>query len=372
MYSLKLLAISLVLTLSVSACVAPKTNRVKLDDGAVANEARKQRELAIKIYSDQDERLYKIAWPLLRANADLCEDNIKNSFGFMESNIYYYKDEGMQQAARSVLELDSHVRFKAIVDNSPIQKAGIQVGDKIKKINGTVVPATKGASKIMADIFKTDADKVIWEFEIENESGDTAMYSVTSDQVCDYGVSLTEDDTVNAYADGNNIFITQGMMRFATTEKELSLVVGHEVAHNIMGHIDAKTTNYVLGTVLDILVAAAIGVDTGNAFGNAAAGAYSQDFEAEADYVGLYLMVKTGYELEGSADFWRKMAAIHPGNIASNHSSSHPATPERFLAIEKSVEEINNKIANNQPLEFELKPREEVAESPSDKLGFGS
>ena len=54
-----------------------------------------------------------------------------------------------------------------------------------------------------------------------------------------------------------------------------------------MGHMDKKQSNYMLGTLLD-LVAAANGINTRGTFGSTGASAFSQDFEAEADYVALY------------------------------------------------------------------------------------
>ena len=44
------------------------------------------------------------------------------------------------------------------------------------------------------------------------------------------------------------------------------------------------------------------------------------------------------------------MASIHPGNIQSNHMASHPATPERFLALEQTVFEIKEKLIQGKPL----------------------
>jgi predicted Zn-dependent protease len=110
----------------------------------------------------------------------------------------------------------------------------------------------------------------------------------------------------------------------------------------------------MLGTLLD-LAAAANGINTRGTFGNAGASAFSQDFEAEADYVALYYMNAAGLPLEGVANFWREMAAEHPRSIGSNHSASHPATSERFLAISKTIDEINNKIAAGEPLTPNLK-----------------
>ena len=66
-------------------------------------------------------------------------------------------------------------------------------------------------------------------------------------------------------------------------------------------------------------------------------------------------MNAAGLPLDGAANFWRQMAAEHPSNIRSNHSASHPATSERFLAISKTIEEINYKIANGKPVTPNLK-----------------
>ena len=45
-----------------------------------------------------------------------------------------------------------------------------------------------------------------------------------------------------------------------------------------------------------------------------------------------------------------RMAVIHPASIETNHSSTHPSTPERFVALESAVEEIRAKLNAGQPL----------------------
>ena len=103
-------------------------------------------------------------------------------------------------------------------------------------------------------------------------------------------------------------------------------------------------------TIFDIAAAANGGKYSGQLWEWGGAQAFSQDFESEADYVALYYMNAAGLALEGTANFWREMAAEHPSSIGSNHSASHPATSERFLAISKTIEEINHKIATDQPV----------------------
>ena len=120
-----------------------------------------------------------------------------------------------------------------------------------------------------------------------------------------------------------------------------------------MNHIDAKTTNYIAGSVLDVIVSTATGVGTQGTFGKAGAQAFSKDFEAEADYVGLYILASTKAEIEKAPTFWRRMAALHPGAV--NHAGTHPATPERFVAMEQTIKEIRGKQKAGKPLRPEMK-----------------
>jgi hypothetical protein len=40
------------------------------------------------------------------------------------------------------------------------------------------------------------------------------------------------------------------------------------------------------------------------------------------------------------------MGVKHPGSINKNHAASHPSSPERFVAIDGTIEEINQKKTN--------------------------
>jgi predicted Zn-dependent protease len=142
------------------------------------------------------------------------------------------------------------------------------------------------------------------------------------------------------------------MMRFVEDDLELSLVISHELAHNVMNHVGAKKKNLILGTLLDI-IAAGLGVNTQGVFGTLGVQAYSKEFEEEADYVGLYIMALSGLDIENAPNFWRRMAAVHSDSIS--YATTHPSTPHRFVLLEKTVQEINQKITSDVPLKPELK-----------------
>jgi predicted Zn-dependent protease len=167
--------------------------------------------------------------------------------------------------------------------------------------------------------------------------------TATPEIVCAYPVALIQDDSLNAFADGNAIYITQGMYRFAQADEELQLIIAHELAHNAEGHIDRKRGNALLGGIVDV-VAAAYGVDTGGAFSNATSRLYSQDFEREADYVGMYMLGRAGVATFEAANFWRRMAAEYPASIRGYYGSTHPASAERWTNIDAAHAEIGRKL----------------------------
>ena len=171
---------------------------------------------------------------------------------------------------------------------------------------------------------------------------------------------LVEDDAVNAYADGDSVYIPVGMMRFADSDSELALVIGHEMAHNRLGHVkEKKVTGGIgrgLGMVLDLAVGI-VGIPTGGGFSalggaasDAATSGRSRNFESDADYMGLYMVRRAGYDVSKAHLFWRQMAAEYPSSIKGSMMASHPSSPERAAALEAAQVEIHRKEKARRPL----------------------
>jgi predicted Zn-dependent protease len=76
--------------------------------------------------------------------------------------------------------------------------------------------------------------------------------------------------------------------------------------------------------------------------------AYSQDFESEADYVGMYFMRRAGFDIDDVEAVWRRMAVEHPESIRLAYT--HPTTAERFLVLARTRDEIRTKEASGEPL----------------------
>jgi predicted Zn-dependent protease len=224
------------------------------------------------------------------------------------------------------------------------------VGDVITAVNGKPVDVQHFSSQLK------EVEDTGHSFPVEiSRDGKAMSILVTAQPECDFPVTLNNSDALNAYADGHKVVIMRGMMRFAKNDDELALVISHELAHDAMGHIQKKEGNRLIGTFVDVLIAAVAHVNTQGAFGRAGGQAYSKEFESEADYVGLYIMARAGMSIDDAPNFWRRMAAAHPGAIGDSFSSTHPATPERMLALEKTVQEIHQKEKEGLPLLPDMK-----------------
>lgn len=181
---------------------------------------------------------------------------------------------------------------------------------------------------------------------------------------CQFQVILNPHERgLNAHADGQNVVIYPAMVDFARNDTHLAFVIAHEFAHNIMHHVDAQKQNATVGTLLGAvadIAAGAGGMNTQGAFGQLGQAQgiqhYSSAFEAEADYVGLYILARAGFPIEQAPDFWRMMSQAEPDAIYI--SQSHPNNPARTLAMGKTVVEIRAKQRTRQPLIPNIQPQE--------------
>ena len=364
----------ILMTIFLIACVAPTTQRVKPDEAAVAIEAEKQREIAIKEGLKSRQRLLRIGGPILKKSLPFCKDRKRKSIGITYANKHIFEEE-LQEIAISKLGLSDTLEITYVIDSYPAAEAGLRAGDILLSVNEKEIPSGKDASKKFSELLKKEIkDNAKLLFHVVRDNA-VELLEVIPIETCDYPLIVTNDDVVNAHADGNNIYITQGMMDFTKSDDELALVVGHELAHNAMRHIDAKKINALGGLVIDMLIAVLAGVDTQGMFTQNFAQAYSQEFESEADYVGLYMNELSGYNISEAAYFWRRMGVKHPGSIAQNHAASHPSTPERFVSIEETVKEIEQKKLAGEVLmpninKDAFNERNPPPASPGEKIGF--
>ncbi len=174
---------------------------------------------------------------------------------------------------------------------------------------------------------------------------------------CEVKVVLSEEAKgLNAFADGTRVVVSPAMVAFTEGETEqLAFILAHEYTHHFMGHVDAAKQNVTIGALAGILgdvLAQSQGIATNGQLSKVGATAgrlsYSPSFEQEADYIGLYILERAGFDTKDAPNFWRRMAAVNPKGLYNR--TTHPTTPERFVGMRKTINEINAKKQTGAPL----------------------
>ena len=341
--------LGLILLFSLSGCLeTPTGNLPSISKDEIDKEAERQKRISYAKYIDQMSLVKSIGYRINSLNADICNKTDFNSgITYANENVIGLK---IAKFFPSKLNLGPKVSIINIVENSPADKAGLAVGDIILELEGFTFPEGKNALKKISKHFKDFEEKEIKKIKIDR-NGQILKFDINQIKICNYPIIFTQDKIVNAYADGKSIIMTQGMVDYAKDDNEIALVIAHELAHNDRGHLDAKKKNtLIMGSIGFILDLMTIYYSGGTAGGDAqntemwskiGSEAYSVEFEKDADYGGVYYAYRAGYDISNVKNFWERIGSENPKQIAI--SSTHPATAERYLQIEKTVEEINKK-----------------------------
>jgi beta-barrel assembly-enhancing protease len=347
----------------VLGCAGPSTEIPAIGSGDVAQERERQLAYQFQAYVSQNSRLQQVYHQVATANAEFCGARVAQRMGFIAVTPQELP-ERYREIGRAVLQLDNErPTVIAVAEHGPASKAGIVTGDILVALNGE--PVTLGATRDWMAARLNDRSHSRIRVAVLRH-GKQHAFDVTPVLACAYPISLHIDSNVNAFTDGQQIVVHSGVLRIAQSDAELAIVVGHELAHITMGHIDKMKGNQVAGAfgglIVDVALAAA-GVNTQGTFtrgfGNLGGQAYATDFEREADYVGAYFVARAGFNSAESEKFWRAMAEENPRQIF--YAGLHPASPERFLLMQRANDEIAHKRRLNLPLRPELKATQVTA-----------
>ncbi|MGO8986028.1 MAG: M48 family metallopeptidase [Terriglobales bacterium] len=170
-----------------------------------------------------------------------------------------------------------------------------------------------------------------------------------SDAKVPFTIKVIDSDEVNAFAlPGGFFYVNSGLILAADEEAELAGVMAHEISHVAARHATRQMTRAQwaqIGTIPLIFVGGGIGYGIYEASGLALPLTFmkfQRNFEAEADYLGLQYMYKTGYDPQAFISFFEKIQAKEkkkPGTIAKAFAS-HPQTPDRIAASQKEIATI--------------------------------
>jgi predicted Zn-dependent protease len=170
-----------------------------------------------------------------------------------------------------------------------------------------------------------------------------------SDCKVPFTIKVIDSDEINAMAlPGGFFYVNSGLILNADEEAELAGVMAHEIAHVCAHHAVREQTrmNYAQVGMIPLIF---IGGWTGYGIYEAASIAvpmtflhFSREFEAQADYLGVQYMYRSGYDPQAFISFFEKVQALEkrkPGMV-SKAFSDHPQTPDRILHSQEEIARI--------------------------------
>lgn len=163
----------------------------------------------------------------------------------------------------------------------------------------------------------------------------------------DWTVTVVEDPMKNAFVlPSGNIFVFTGMLEICSNEDQLGVVLAHEMAHTVLGHVQEKLT-LVSFVELVLLIPLALlwallpndGVAlVANWFIDKVVAImielpFSRDMETEADQVGMLMAAKACLDVREAPAFWGKMELLADNPLETDKDfefiSTHPCHSSR-------------------------------------------
>jgi Zn-dependent protease with chaperone function len=226
--------------------------------------------------------------------------------------------------------LDRGPGILTVLGGSPAAAAGLIAGDTLLAVNGKPFPSGLAAAA-QPDAKKwrplTQASERQLEEALRSGPAEIRVFrhgrelslTLGSLPACPDRVRLAYSNQVNAFSTSGGVVMTIAMLRFVRSDDELAVVLGHELAHGILGHPPMSSEEGLL---------ASFGIKAGTFWHR----------EEEADRLGLRLMAAAGFDLSAAIPFWRRYLGKY--DWYPQLFRSHPSLAARENIVREEIEAI--------------------------------
>ena len=318
---------------SLSKNEGTETNQIEKE------EISKQASYIIHSMASASRRLHDIAWPIMKANIDVCISSRINAFGFMVADpndlqstfkpfFYAASPSNVKNQDYSYLPM-----IVSVAHESPANKANIMEGDVIFSIDNKLVN-NQNYKNLLIEATKRGR----LEIGIKRLNRDL-IYNLSSELICGYPVQAMVSPIPNAYADGSKIYITIATLDFIKDDQEIAFLISHELAHNIV-HYNGKGLSEVDAKPIPINDKPSL-QRVGDLFIF-----QSGAKETEADLLGVEYAIKGGFSQNKVVNYFRRLSIYMPQLMEESIFRMHPGNAKRVADIEKKLEILKNKHSN--------------------------
>lgn len=295
----------------------------------------------------RQERIYRVAAPLMVKNAPLCRTQARPLLGFTAKNRYSYPSE-LGSAVESMLKLDERLRIMQVLDGSGAMRAGIRSGDILQTIQDQPLPvgaqAESESARLIAPLLKNAADISVSVLR----QGQLVKLIIPLTKACAFSMEIGHAPQVNAYADGRRIMLTRGMLEFLSDDQELAVILAREIAHNVLQHTASQQMTATTASAIDALLP--LQPDPAALSGRGGLRALPAKLDLEADRLAMYLLARAGYDPAAAERTMQKLAQAFPASPTHTYMTLHPWTSERQQLMQSTLAEIRQKQLTKKPL----------------------
>lgn len=337
-----------------AACATPSHMPPPLDEGLRAAEEKRLIETAMATALERRARVYDLAWPVLEANTELCEKTAPRAgVTLADRKTLAAMSGGLTEEALETIGVKEGLRIVHAWKGSPAAVAGIPSGAFLEAVNGESVDDPEEAGEAIAAALEDDGRARL--------TIGGAAYDIEGVNTCDVSVKIGQSQALNAHA-MSGITLYTGLIR-SLDDEALSAVIAHELAHVALAHkakymrnatvtgaVAAGPVLYGLG-VLGDRVLSVVDAKPDIPLSTRAlriAAPWTEDFEAEADYVGLYMLARAGGDPGAAAAVFDVFGREAPKSITVR--ATHPLVPERLARLRATAAEIAAKQQAGLPL----------------------
>eukprot|EP01034_Spumella_vulgaris_P022429 gene22429-28554_t len=206
-------------------------------------------------------------------------------------------------------------------------------------MNYVLGPSTTANKKLKSEL--TDAEEDLHEWENASARIHGNWHTVVSDH-----------NTANAFVTAfcpRRIFVYEGLMQsLEPTDDELAMILGHEISHVILGHMDEEVPSDALLLGFQLLIMSLVdpaGISTFifdvylNKFREYIRAGYSRLHEQEADDLGMQIAGKACFNVGLGVNVFKKLAELD-GRTKTDWADTHPASIERYQKLTAASEQF--------------------------------
>lgn len=226
--------------------------------------------------------------------------------------------------------LDRGPGVLTVLPGTPAAAAGLHAGDVLLSANGQPFPSPariagqpkRKAARLMLEATEKQLEDALRQGPAALRvlrQGRELDLTLGSVEGCVGRVRLARSTQMNAFSLRGYVIMTTAMLGYMRGDDELAVVLGHELAHSILGHEGVRDEEGLL---------AGLGIKASAMWKR----------EAAADRLGLRLMDAAGYDLDAAIPFWDRYLGAY--DWFPQLFRSHPSRSARARIAREEIAAI--------------------------------